>query len=189
MFIGRIAPRAVRTLTIALPGVLCSAAPAGAQNPMVDRVGTTGFLQLQADSFQSLSPREQALGYWLSEAAIAIHPIIFDQLSRFGLRQKRVLEMIVAHPSDVDRAAYPKILAFTKLFWANRGNHNETTAQKFLPDFTFEELRTAGLAVIKHGGSWFHRSGFLERDRRAETVSVRSEFRAHDDRQKPRAAA
>ena len=38
-------------------------------------------------------------------------------------------------------AAYEKILAFTKLFWANRGNHNETTAQKFLPDFTFDELQ------------------------------------------------
>jgi len=122
------------------------------QTPLVDRVGATGFLQLQAGSFQGLSAREQALGYWLSQAAIAIHPIIFDQLSRFGLRQKRVLEMIVAHSSDVDRTAYPKILAFTKLFWANRGNHNETTAQKFLPDFTFEELRDAGLAVIKHGG-------------------------------------
>ncbi len=161
MFTGKIAPRAVRTLTsLCLVCVLGGAA--SAQNPMVDRVGTTGFLQLQADSFQSLSPREQALGYWLSEAAIAIHPIIFDQLSRFGLRQKRVLEMIVAHPSDVDRAAYPKILAFTKLFWANRGNHNETTAQKFLPDFTFEELRTAGLAVIKRGGTGFTEAAFLK---------------------------
>ena len=79
-------------------------------------------------------------------------------MSRFGLRQKRVLEMIVAHPSDVDRPAFPKILAFTKLFWANRGNHNDTTAQKFLPDFTFEELRDAGLAAIKHGGG----AGFTE---------------------------
>jgi dipeptidyl-peptidase-3 len=138
--------------------LLACAASGQSPSPLVDRVGATGFLQLQADSFQSLTPREQALGYWLSQAAIAIHPIIFDQLSRFGLRQKRVLEMIVAHPSDVDRTAYPKIVAFTKLFWANRGNHNETTAQKFLPDCTFEELRDAGLAVIKHGGG----AGFTE---------------------------
>ena len=149
MFTGRVtATQALGVLCLA--GLLASAVDG--QGPLVDRVGETGFLQLQADSFKSLSPREQQLGYWLSEAAIAIHPIIFDQLSRFGLRQKRVLEMIVAHPSDVDRAVYPKMVAFTKLFWANRGNHNETTAQKFLPDFTFEELRDAGLAVIKHGG-------------------------------------
>ena len=40
---------------------------------------------------------------------------------------------------------------FTKLFWANRGNHNEMTAQKFLPEFTFEELRRAALAAQAEG--------------------------------------
>ena len=131
-------------------------------NPLVDRVGSTGFVQLQAESFSSLSPREQALAYWLSEAGIAIHPIIFDQESRFGLRQKRILEMIVAHPAGVDPSDYSKILAFTKLFWANRGNHNETTAQKFLPDFTFEQLRNAGLVAIRHGATSFAEPDFLK---------------------------
>ncbi len=131
-------------------------------SPLADRVGATGFLQLEADSFRALSPREQAIAYWLSQASIAINPIIYDQLSRFGLREKRVLEMIVAHPELVNRAAYPKILAFTKLFWANRGNHNETTAQKFSPDFNFDELRDAGLAVVRHGSSGFTEASFLK---------------------------
>jgi dipeptidyl-peptidase-3 len=130
------------------------------ENARVDRVGDTGFLQLEAESFKSLTPSEQALGYWLSQASIAIHPIIYDQLSRFGLREKRVLETIAAHPEGVSPAAYQKILAFTKLFWANRGNHNETTAQKFLPEFTFDELRDAGLAAIQHGASAFTKAGF-----------------------------
>src|ERR1700730_12351521 len=130
------------------------------ENSRVDRVGDTGFLQLEADSLKSLSPREQALCYWLSQASIAINPIIYDQLSRFGLREKRVLEMIVAHPEGVNPAAYQKILAFTKLFWANRGNHNETTAQKFLPEFTFDELRDAGFAAIQHGASAFTKAAF-----------------------------
>lgn len=121
----------------------------------VDRVGSTGFIQLEADSFHQLNGRQQALAYWLSEAAIAINPIIYDQLSKYGLREKHVLEMIVAHPDGVNPAAYEKIVAFTKLFWANRGNHNETTAQKFLPDFTFEELRDAGLAALHHGANGF----------------------------------
>jgi dipeptidyl-peptidase-3 len=117
---------------------------------LVDRVGTTGFLQLEAESFSSLTPQQKQLAYWLTQASIAINPIIYDQLSRFGLRQKRVLELIAAHPSGVDAAAYGKILAFTKLFWANRGNHNENTAQKFLPEFSFEELKAAGLTAL-HG--------------------------------------
>ena len=130
------------------------------RNARVDRVGNTGFVQLEAGSFHQLNARQQALAYWLSEASIAINPIIYDQLSRFGLRQKRVLEMIVAHPDGVNPHAYAKILAFTKLFWANRGNHNETTAQKFLPEFTFEELRDAGLAALHHGATGFTDAAF-----------------------------
>jgi dipeptidyl-peptidase-3 len=125
------------------------------QTTLVDRVGTTGFLQLEAPSFPAQTPNEQALGYWLTQASIAIEPIIYDQLSPYGLRQKRVFELIVARPKDVNPASYAKILAFTKLFWANRGNHNETTAQKFLPTFTFDELKDAGLAALQHGARGF----------------------------------
>jgi dipeptidyl-peptidase-3 len=132
--------------------LLCGLAPAAdnGASVLVERVGDTGFIQLPADSFQTLTARQKELSWWLSEASIAIDPIIYDQLSRFGLRQKALLETIVAHPKGVDPAVLPKVVSFTKLFWANRGNHNELTAQKFLPDFTYEELRAAGLAVLRH---------------------------------------
>ena len=110
---------------------------------LVDRVGSTGFVQLEAESFKTLTLKEQALAYWLTQASIAIDPINYDQNSRLGLRQKRLLEEIVRHPQGVNPQALRKITDFTKLFWANRGNHNEMTAQKFLPEFTFEELKAA----------------------------------------------
>jgi dipeptidyl-peptidase-3 len=128
---------------IALLFLILSAAPAAPDSALVDRVGSTGFVQLEAESFRKLTPREQALAYWLSQASIAIDPIIYDQLSRFGLRQKRLLENIVMHPQGVAPDAMKKIVDFTKLFWANKGNHNENTSQKFLPEFTFDELKTA----------------------------------------------
>ena len=123
--------------------VLALAATGLAQGPLADRVDTTAFIQLPSDSFKALSPKQQELAYWLAQAAIAINPIIYDQASRFGLRQKRVLEAIVAHPQGVKPDVYAKILAFTKLFWANRGNHNEMTSQKNVPAFTYEELLEA----------------------------------------------
>ncbi len=132
-------------------------AAAGQQNgALVDRVGSTGFLQLEADSFHDLDAKQKELAFWLSEASVAIDPIIYDQLSRYGLRQKAVLELIVAHPAGVRPDVYKKIADFTKLFWANKGNHNETTAQKFLPDFTFDELKQAALAALKNapGSVW-----------------------------------
>lgn len=118
---------------------------AQATSALVDRVGSTGFVQVRAESFRTLTPRQKELAYWLSRAAIAIDPIIYDQNSRFGLRQKRLLELVVAHPAGIDPSLQKKILNYTKLFWANNGNHNSVTAQKFVPDFTFEELKRAAL--------------------------------------------
>jgi dipeptidyl-peptidase-3 len=118
---------------------------------LVETVGSTGFMQLEADSFNQLTPREQTLAYWLSQASIAIDPIIYDQLSRYGLREKRLLEALVSHPQGINREVMAKILAFTKLFWDNKGNHNEITAQKFLPEFTFEQLQEAGTQAIRNG--------------------------------------
>lgn len=126
---------------------------------LIDRVGTTGFVQLHAESFRSLSPKDQELAYWLSQAAIAIDPIIYDQLSPYGIRQKRLLEEVVSHPQGIAPAALTKITEFAKLFWANRGNHNEMTAQKFLPEFTFEDLQTAALQAQKNGA---FKSGYAD---------------------------
>ena len=120
-------------------------------NILVERVGDTAFIQLRAPSFQALTPRQQALAYWLTQASIAIDPIIYDQLSAYGLRQKRLLEEIMAHPNGIDPAAMAKIAEFAKLFWANRGNHNELTSQKFLPAFTFEDLEKAALIAQRNG--------------------------------------
>jgi len=117
----------------------------------VERVGDTGFLQLQAESFRALDARQQALAYWLSQASIAIDPIAYDQFSQYGLRGKRLVEELVAHQSAIATDVFAKIRSYALLFWANRGNHNETTGQKFLPTFTYEELEQAALRAQAAG--------------------------------------
>ena len=132
-------------------------APKPAQNnntspgELVDRVGNTGFVQIHAESFRALTPQAKELAYWLTEAAIAIDPIIYDQLSWFGLREKRMLEEIVSHSQGIDPATMTKITDYAKLFWGNRGNHNDLTSQKFLPEFTFGDLQKAALQAQKNG--------------------------------------
>ena len=119
---------------------------------LVDRVGSTGFVQLESPSFQKLPLQEQTLAYWLTQASIAIDPINYDQNSIWGLRQKRILEEILRHPAGVNPQVLRKITDFTKLFWANRGNHHEMTAQKFLPEFSFDDLKTAATTAMRNGG-------------------------------------
>src|SRR5258707_8031389 len=86
--------------------------PALQKSPLVERVGDTGFIQIESRSFSQLDARQKELAYWLTQASIAIDPIIYDQLSRFGLREKRLLEGVMSHSSGVDAASLPKITAF-----------------------------------------------------------------------------
>lgn len=148
----------LRLAALVLLGLPLSPAFAQDQNPspaqensLVARVGDTGFIKVRADSFESLTPKQQALAYWLTQASIAIDPIIYDQLSFYGLREKRLLEEIVAHPEGIDPQAIGRIRDFTELFWANRGNHSDETSQKFLPGFTFDELKQAARIAQEHG--------------------------------------
>ena len=140
-----------RISVLALALALWSMAGAAQQNPLVETVGGTGFLQLQAPSFAQLTPRQKQLAYWLTQASIAIDPIIYDQLSSYGIRLKRLLEGIVAHRAAVPPASFGKIRDYALLFWANRGNHNELTSQKFLPAFTATELQEAALKAQAAG--------------------------------------
>ncbi len=126
-------------------------AAAKPQSALVDRVGDTGFVQVKAESFRTLNAKQQELGYWLYQAAVAIDPIIYDQLSAYALRQKRLLEGIIAHKQGIEPRVMRKITDYAKLFWANRGNHNDLTAQKFIPDFSFDDLKNAAHIAQKNG--------------------------------------
>src|SRR5579864_4939890 len=151
--------RRARAMGLVLPVIFLAVLRSGSlaqtraqTGPLVERVADTGFLQLEADSFRALDLRHQALAYWLVQASIAIDPIIYDQLSSFGLREKRALEEIIDHPTGVAPEVLARIRAYALLFWANRGNHNEQTGQKFLPSFTAPELEQAALKAQVGGG-------------------------------------
>ncbi len=126
------------------------ATPSQAVSSLVDRVGSTGFVQLEADGFKTLSLADKTAAYWLSMAAIAVNPIVYDQNSRYGLREKHLLEEILRHPEGIDAAALKKITDYTKLFWGCHGNYNSQTSVKFLPEFTPAELKTAALQALRN---------------------------------------
>ena len=109
---------------ILLAGGTLMAQDSTTPSPLVDRVGQMGFLQLEAESFNDLTPQQKALAFWLSMAAIAVNPIVYDQNSAYGLELKHLLEQILTHPRGIDPPVLKKITDYTKLFWANHGNHN-----------------------------------------------------------------
>src|SRR6185295_3677352 len=109
-------------LALVMAGSLVAQQPPAGTSAIVERVGDTGFLQLEAESFRQLDGKHQALAYWLTQASIAIDPIVYDQLSSYGIREKRLLEEIVAHPAGIAPEAFAEIRRYALLFWANRGN-------------------------------------------------------------------
>jgi dipeptidyl-peptidase-3 len=127
------------------------AGPQQAKSSLAARVGSTGFIQLTSDSFDSLTPDQRMDAYWLSRAAIAVDPIAYDQNSADGLREKHLLESILTHANGIDPAVAKKIAEYTMLFWGNKGNHDANTAVKFLPEFTPDELRAAAEQASKNG--------------------------------------
>jgi len=144
--------------------VLSDGAPAAARggrqadepptpSSLVARVRDTGFLQLTVDAFDSLTSDQKLNAYWLSMAAIAVNPIAYDQNSEYGLREKHLLEAILTHSNGIDPGVLKKITEYTMLFWGNQGNHNDFTSRKFLPDFTFTELREAAEQARKNGAT------------------------------------
>jgi dipeptidyl-peptidase-3 len=141
-----------RLLLVAVLTAPLAAQQSSTPTPLVERVGDTAFIQLQSPSFDQLDPRQKALAYWLVQASIAIDPVIYDQLSQYGIREKRLLEEIMAHPAGIAADTMGKLREFALLFWANRGNHNENTGLKFLPTFTYEELKGAASKALANGG-------------------------------------
>ena len=71
---------------------------AAGNSSLVDRVGSTGFVQLEVESFHSLSPKDQTLAYWLTQASIAIDPINLRPEFDLGSAPEAVLEGVLRHP-------------------------------------------------------------------------------------------
>ncbi|HZP47696.1 MAG TPA: hypothetical protein VFB07_04135 [Vicinamibacterales bacterium] len=158
-------------VAVLLGGAVASAQPPA--SPLVERVRDTGFIQLRADSFSQLTPSQQAVAYWLTQAAIAIDPIIYDQLSQYGIREKRLLEGVMAHSEGIPPEVLGRIREYALLFFANRGNHNENTSQKFLPAFTFDEWQDAALRAQAHGA---FKGGYADLPPLADAAALRREL-------------
>jgi hypothetical protein len=173
-----------QAFTCSPPSAHVGARGAGVQSP-ARRARRRHRLHPAAGAQLRAARREaEAAGLLAEQASIAIDPIIYDQLSRFGLRQKRLLEGVVARHAGVAPATFANIREYALLFWANRGNHNETTAQKFLPSFTFDELQDAALTAqrgrrvrvgLRGRAGADDRGRREERARRLEGVDLRPE--------------
>jgi dipeptidyl-peptidase-3 len=118
---------------------------------ILESVGEFAVAPLRADAFETLTPRERSLAFYLYRAAIAGRDIYYDQVGRQNVEVRDLLEEILTHPRSLDAGVREAIHRYLKLFWINSGNHNDRTKRKFLPEFTYEQLRTAANLARQEG--------------------------------------
>ena len=131
----------IRTAFLVCLGWAFGAAMAAQEGALADRVGNDGLRATDRGEFPQTHAARAGPGLLADQASIAIDPIIYDQLSRFGLRQKRVLEAIVTHPEGVDPASHEEDRRFHQTVLGQQGNHNETDGAEIPAGFTFDELK------------------------------------------------
>ena len=142
------------TFIAAIPTAAPQEKTPAARTYLVGQIGSYAVVQYYADAFDQLTPSERVMAYQLAEAGIAGDPIYYDQVSPYGLDLKRLLEGIWTHPQGISPDALKKIQDYTQLFWIGHGNYNPDSSEKFLPDFSRDELREAAEKAL-HSGADF----------------------------------
>src|SRR5690242_426409 len=68
----------MRRFITAVACIACWAQGSAGQGkgPLVENVAGTGFIQVESASFAQLTPKQKEVAYWLTQASIAIDPII-----------------------------------------------------------------------------------------------------------------
>jgi dipeptidyl-peptidase-3 len=117
-------------------------------------VDDMGVLQLSADVFVDLQPRDRMLAYWLSQAAVAGDPITYDQRSRYGRPIKTLVDGMMQRLDAIDAPVRPKVELFAKRVWINKGIYDARTSNKLPTPMTSEELAAAAKAAFRAGAKF-----------------------------------
>jgi dipeptidyl-peptidase-3 len=118
---------------------------------LLERVDDAAVVQLYADGFNELAPRERTLVYHLSRAALAGRDIYYDQRYAPSLEMRDVLEAVLTHAENVDADTLARVHHYAKLFWLNSGPHNGQTARKFVLRCEREAFEAAVRAAANDG--------------------------------------
>ena len=140
-----------------LLAVVLAAAPrpaAPAQNFLVERRGPDALVRMFAPQVPSLTRDEKRVAWSLTLAAHAGEEIAYDQLGWDALALKRLLEgvYLLGREGKGGSDSFDTRLAdYLTRFYAQSGNHELITGQKFVPAFTPDELEAAALRAFKAG--------------------------------------
>ncbi|MBQ7452333.1 MAG: dihydrofolate reductase [Prevotella sp.] len=114
-----------------------------------ERFADIQMLRYQLPDFDSLTARQKAYIYYLSEATLWGRDITFDQNGRYNLLIRKTLEAILCTYGKKTEEGYdtsdikPELIEYLKRVWFSNGIYHHYGCEKFEPGFTqeyFEQL-------------------------------------------------
>ncbi len=107
----------------------------------VDRFADIKILRYNVPGFDGLSLQEKKLAYYLSQAALSGHDIIYDQNYEHNLRIRKLLSaIVVSYGGDRDSEEFVALHSYAKQVWFANGIHHHYSSDKMLPGFAPEAL-------------------------------------------------
>ena len=128
----------------------------------VDKFADIEILRYRVPDFEKLSLKQKELVYYLTEAALEGHDILYDQNNKYNLCIRRTLEVIyVNYKGDRKSPEFEHLTTYLKRVWMGTGIHHHYSEDKFIPEFSekfFEEAiksidKKQFTAVLKPGQS------------------------------------
>jgi dipeptidyl-peptidase-3 len=131
--------------------VSASAAPPDTRPYLLEQVDDAAVVQLYADGFADLSPREKTLIWHLYLAAIAGRDIFYDQRYVHNLAMRDMVEAVLVYSEGIAAATLREVRRYAKLFWINTGPYNNLTARKFALNLSRDVFRAAVSRAAANG--------------------------------------
>jgi dipeptidyl-peptidase-3 len=132
-------------------------APAAAAAPefqwQIDQFADLRILRYQVPGFETLTPRQKELVYYLSEAAVCGRDIMIDENYKHNLKIIRTLDAVVrGYKGDRSDPRWAAFMTYVKRVWFSNGIHHHYSNDKFVPGF--DAAYFAGLVKGSEGAAF-----------------------------------
>ncbi len=107
-----------------------------------ERFADIQILRYRLNGFDQLTTRQKLLVYYLSKATLAGRDMTFDQMGKYNLRIRRLLEVVFSSLNGHDSSeAFSQFVVYLKRVWFSNGIYHHYGCEKILPDFPEQYLR------------------------------------------------
>ena len=106
-------------------------------NFTLDKFADVQILRYEVSGFDDLSLQQKKLIYYLAQATLEGHDILFDQNCRYNIVIRRSLEAVYENYSGSKSSAdWAEFEIYLKRVWFANGIHHHYGEEKFIPEFS-----------------------------------------------------